>query len=266
MPSALHKVVGGPKRPAGFPVVFLHGFGGDAAQWSDLQTAISAHTTTVSFDLPGHCDSLHYPEAGPPKVAAEAVLENLTMIGHERCHFVGYSMGGAVAGLIALMAPHRVASLTLLAPGGFGPEINFPVLKQWAAACSKEDLLALWPQFVAESGTLSSSNTAARLDGDIVHHVMLRQKPGLIESLVAMMDAMSSRGSQGTLPLDELISADYPVTLIWGDQDRILPVSQARALAGKVALHIVEGMGHSPIVEAPELVLERILNTMGLRT
>ncbi len=266
MPPLLHKVVGGPKRPAGLPVVFLHGFGGDAAQWTDLQTAVSAHTSTVSFDLPGHGDSLHYPEAGPPKVAAEAVLENLTMIGHERCHFVGHSMGGAVAGLIALMAPHRVASLTLLAPGGFGPEINFPALKQWAAARSKEDLLALWPQFVADSETSSSSNTVARRDADIAHQVMLRQKPGLIESLVAMMDAMSSRGSQGTLPLDTLIAADYPVTLIWGDQDRILPVSQARALAGKVALHIVEGMGHSPIVEAPELVLERILNTMGLRT
>src|SRR5437868_6821321 len=48
----------------------------------------------------------------------------LAALGIDKAHLVGHSMGGAVALVFALRQPDRVASLTLIAPAGLGPEIN----------------------------------------------------------------------------------------------------------------------------------------------
>ncbi len=56
-------------------VVFLHGFGGEAAQWKPLFKAMpDVGARLIAYDLPGHAGSLGFPDAGPPKVAAMAVI------------------------------------------------------------------------------------------------------------------------------------------------------------------------------------------------
>ena len=111
-------------------MVFIHGFGGRRESWSDLQQRVSKYAQTIAFDLPGHGQSIDYPDFGPPKVAARAIITELQRMGHNKVHVVGHSMGGAVSSLIALFQPELVASLTLLAPGGFGDEINVVALNQ----------------------------------------------------------------------------------------------------------------------------------------
>ena len=101
----------------GRTVVLLHGFGGSHSTWTDIQPALARDATVIAYDLPGHARSLDYPGAGPATVAAKAVAADLTAGGRGRVHLVGHSMGGAVATLIAMRSPERVASLTLLAPG-----------------------------------------------------------------------------------------------------------------------------------------------------
>ena len=118
----------------GAPVVLLHGFGGSHRAWTPIQQSLSAETRVLAYDLPGHGDSFGFPDAGPPKVAANAILADLDARGIASAHFAGHSMGGAIAALTALFQPQRVASLTLLSPGGFGPEINQRLLKRYAAA------------------------------------------------------------------------------------------------------------------------------------
>ncbi len=73
---------------------------------------------------------------------------------------------------------------------------------------------------------------------------------------------MSSDGKQGVLPLEDVLAGDYPISVIWGREDQVLPVSQGEALAGKVDLHLVDHMGHSPLEEAPELVKQVILKQL----
>src|SRR5690606_18296524 len=103
---------------------------------------LAEHRATIAYDLPGHGGSLNYPGAGSAKTAANAVLDDLRSRGIERAHLVGHSMGGAVASLVALFDAKRVASLTLLAPGGFGPDINRRLLTRYAAAETREQLTA----------------------------------------------------------------------------------------------------------------------------
>jgi len=228
-------------------MVFLHGFGGLAKQWWGLQMDMSFHTVTYAFDLPGHGESLDFPDAGPPIVAARAVVKELDDRGIEKAHFVGHSMGGAISSLIGLIAPEKVASLNLLAPGGFGPEFDLSILKKWAAAQTREELEDVMPLFFGKGFEIGEKIINFQYEA--------RNRPGAVASQVKIMNAISVDGKQGVLPVDDVLSGPYPVALFWGDDDQILPVSQAYEVGQKVEqLHILEGAGHSPAEEAPDQV------------
>ncbi len=228
------------------PVIFLHGFGGFGLVWRPLQKRISHLAPTLAFDLPGHGDALNYPGFGPPVVGARAVIEDLDRRGITQAHLVGHSMGGAVASLIGLLAPKLVASLTLLAPGGYGTEFNHSLLMRWAQASTASEISSALSAFFGDGFELPSKA--------IEIQQAVRSKPGATDALVKIAAAMSRDGKQGMLPIDDVLAGKYPVSVIWGTEDRVLPVTQGRALEGKVDLHIVEGMGHSPAEEAPDLV------------
>ena len=237
------------------PVVFLHGFGGVGAQWWGLQTAISFKAPTISFDLPGHGKSVSFPNAGPPKVAADAVLAELDALGHERFHLVGHSMGGAISSIIALKAPNRVASMLLLAPGGYGEEFNHPLLLKWAAAKNRDELADVLPHFFGPTYEMPEKV--------IDYQVSTRQTPGLSGSLQSIAKAMSSDGKQGVLPVDDVLSTGVPISVVWGREDAVLPVSQTDQLIGRVDLHLLDDVGHSPAEEATELVQKLIMDRLA---
>lgn len=237
------------------PVLFLHGFGGTGLQWWGLQTAVSFKAPTLAYDMPGHGKSLAFPDAGPPKIAARAVLADTSARGINRFHLVGHSMGGAISALVGLMAPDKVASMTLLAPGGFGPKFNYPILQKWAAAKTESQLRAALPAMFGPSFEIP--------DKLVDYLVDVREIPGAVPKLISIMKGMSVDGQQGQLPVDDLISAGVPISVVWGDQDMIVPVAQTEQLKGRVDLHILEGIGHSPADECPDLVRKVILDNLA---
>ena len=188
------------------PVVLLHGFGGSHAAWSAIQPELAGAAATLAYDLPGHGRSGDFPDAGPAKVAARAVLADLDRRGHRRVHVAGPSMGGAVAALMAMFDPGRIASLSLLAPGGFGPEINHRLLTRYAEA---GDEAALVPCLEAMTGWYSAVSAEA-----LAATLAARATPGAGEKLVAIAGGLAKEGVQGELPLDRLASLDVPVTVV----------------------------------------------------
>src|SRR5215471_5270297 len=57
----------------------------------------------------------------------------------ERIHLVGHSMGGAIAALAAVRRPDRVASLTMIASTGLGPEINTSFIDGFVRASRRRE-------------------------------------------------------------------------------------------------------------------------------
>ena len=115
-------------------VVLLHGFGGWHGVWTPVAAGLGGRV--LAYDLPGHGRSLDVQGAGPAKFAAGAILADLAARGIDAVHLAGHSMGGAVAVLMAAARPDMVGSLTLLAPGGFGEEIDGPLIRRFAALLS----------------------------------------------------------------------------------------------------------------------------------
>lgn len=243
-------------HPAGeTPLVLLHGFGGVAAVWGPVAALLPADLPLLAPDLPGHGRSVAEPAGGAGRIA-KAVLADLEARGIDRFHLAGHSLGGAVAALIALRNPARVRSLTLLAPGGFGPEIHADALAAWRDAETGESLAAALRPMTA-SGFSPTEDTISEL-------AAARARPGSADALALIYQAMFvDAGQQGVLPVAELSSLGFPVTVLWGETDGILPVQQARGLPGNVAVRLLPGMGHMLIEEAPSAVAAALQSVLG---
>ncbi|PVE10360.1 alpha/beta fold hydrolase [Streptomyces scopuliridis] len=112
----------GPADPAArsrTPVVLVHGAGSCSAMWYPNTPALSADRPVYAVDTPGdpgrsvQREPIHQPER-----AAQWLDETLAGLGLDRVHLVGISYGGWLALNQAHRAPSRLASVTLLDPGG----------------------------------------------------------------------------------------------------------------------------------------------------
>lgn len=240
----------------GAPVVLIHGFGASHAVWEPIQQKLATETATLAYDLPGHGGSFAYEGAGSAKVAATAILADLEARGIEEAHFVGHSMGGAIAALMAIFQPQRAASLTLLSPGGFGPEINQRLLKRYAAADNEATLAA---SLEAMFGWFS-----AIPDNLVTQLMVARSDPSYREKLAGMAEGLARDGRQGMLPADKLAALTMPVTVVWGGLDNVLPVRHTEGLPPHYSLKLFPNLGHMLPEEAPGEMLNIVRHTAGL--
>lgn len=68
---------------------------------------------------------------------------------------------------------------------------------------------------------------------------------------------------QGMLPVARLGELVCPVRVLWGTDDRILPIHQSRALPANVAVTEAQGIGHMLIEEAPGAVVKLLRHALG---
>lgn len=229
-------------------IIFLHGFGGCHAAWRDVIAMLTPGVRALAYDLPGHGNSLECQATGGAKSAARAILADLAVRRLNKVHLVGHSMGGAVATLMALADPERVASLTLLSPGGFGPQINGPLLRRYAAATGRSEIRAC---LAAMSGPGSVPP-----DHIVDAFFLMRARPGQSQALVDAAAVMTKGDRQGTIPRELLDRLHMPVMVVWGTEDPVLPVNQAESLPLHFHLHHVLEAGHMLPEEAPDLIAE----------
>jgi pimeloyl-ACP methyl ester carboxylesterase len=242
------------KGRGAIPVVLLHGFGGGIDDWYDIQPDLARDRMTLAYDLPGHGRSLDHPAAGNAGAMAKAILADLDARGIARAHVAGFSMGGAVACLMALRAGERVASLTLLAPGGFGPEISEPLLRRFAMPADANELRAAMDDMAAPGYAFETKYVAAlaalrRIEG----------QPAKLESICGMI---ARGGRQGEIPRDALDKLAMPVTVVWGTEDPVLAYSHSANLPAGFHFISIPGAGHMLPVEARKAVTAAIRGTM----
>lgn len=247
-----HRIYG----EGGPPLVLIHGFGADRLTFSALAKTLSAYRQVIAFDLPGHGEAVDWDGVPDAMVCAKAVTASLEAMGVERATLVGHSLGGAVASLAGLRRPGLIERLILLAPGGFGREMAVPLLRRYASITTADEAeAALAPFFGPDSAmppALPRQTAEARL------------KPGVKASLEAIVEVITRGEGQGALPLADLVAKGFPITLVWGTADAVLPVSQAIAAPPEIARHLVPGMGHMPHQEEPDLVVRIVRDALAI--
>ncbi|SOE14767.1 pyruvate dehydrogenase E2 component (dihydrolipoamide acetyltransferase) [Hoeflea halophila] len=246
--SGLHIEFSGPED--GIPLVLLHGFGGDGSAWEAVKAGLPDTIRVMAVDLPGHSRSLDADGRGGAGRMAKAILAGLDTAGVASFHLAGHSMGGAVAALIAMRAPERVKTLTLVAPGGMAKEINAGLLARYAKASSEAEIRGCLEEMSAP-GFVTSQEV-------IDHFVAARARPGQAEALEETYQAMFPNGAeegQGVLPADALAGLPMPVFVIWGTADTVLPCPNPSALPASFAFSVLPNLGHMLPEESPDAII-----------
>ncbi|PJN38774.1 alpha/beta hydrolase [Streptomyces sp. CB02959] len=101
------------------PVVLVHGSGSCSAMWYPNTPALSAERPVYALDTPGDPGrSVQRVPMHQPERAAQWLDESLAALGLDRVHLVGSSYGGWLTLNQAYRGADRLASVTLLDPGG----------------------------------------------------------------------------------------------------------------------------------------------------
>jgi pyruvate dehydrogenase E2 component (dihydrolipoamide acetyltransferase) len=225
----------------GPPVLMLHGFGADMTTWMFNQAVLAEDRPVTAIDLPGHGGSAKEVGAGSLESLAAAAMDFMEALGIARAHLVGHSLGAAVAVEIALVAPDRVAALTLIAPAGFGREINQEFIEGFIGETRARKLRPVLEMLVADPKMVS---------GDMVEEVLkFKRLDGAVQALRAIADANFKSNTQRISLREKLGELKMPVQVIWGEADRILPAAHADGLPANIKVTRISGAGHIPHME-----------------
>lgn len=226
----------------GADLVMIHGFGSDRLSWLGNAPALMASHRVHALDLPGHGESSM--DVGDTSIAAlaDAISGTLAAEGISRAHLMAHSLGGAIAMLMALKEPERVASLMLIAPLGLGTGVDHAFLTRFPELTEPDDAMMLMRRLVARPQLISKMMVARllqQLDRDGAR-VALRR----IASTIMAEEAACARVAA------EIAARDIPRFVMWGSADVINPLKPEALASFSGQQLIIPDAGHLPHVEA----------------
>jgi pimeloyl-ACP methyl ester carboxylesterase len=241
---------------AGPALLLLHGHEQSATSWRWIVPDLARTHRVLAVSLPD-------PVAGAAARGwdlAPFVTAFLDTIAVGEVDVVGHSAGGAVAIRLALNAPDRIRTLTLVDSAGLGREVHpllaldtYPLLGELAIMISR------LPGGNAARSAMSAAMLFAqpwRIPAEfLAEQDVLGRRPGRLEASTATARAMFGPAGQREVLVDQLHALTMPTLVMWGGCDYVLPVHQAYAAArllpnGRLA--VFPGCGHLPHVERPD--------------
>lgn len=250
------------RRGTGEPLVLLHGIGSQWQVWEPVLDALARERDVIAVDLPGFGGSAPLPAGVEPSAAALAyvVAAFLESLGVGARHVAGSSLGGWIA--LELARTGRARSVTGLSPAGFwnDREREYARLSLRASVKALRALSPALPALLASGAgrTALLSQLAARpwrmpRDAALGAARNLARSPGFEPTLQASMVGRFERGAQ----------LSVPVTIAWGQRDRLLLPRQARralrALPDARGITLT-GCGHVPTWDDPDQVARVLLD------
>jgi pimeloyl-ACP methyl ester carboxylesterase len=256
----------------GPPILFVHGLSGAWQNWLETLPHFARTHRVIALDLPGFGASQMPPwEISIPSYG-RFVRDFCERVGVDRCSLVGNSMGGFIATEVAITDPERVDELTLVSAAGV----------TWARA-RREPAAVIARMGRAAAPVLlrfhMSGITRHRLrkgyfqgvffDPDSIRREMLWEN---------VVPALNSPGYYDALTTlwgydirDRLEEIGVPTLIVWGRNDRVVPVpaavSYTKRIGENAELVIFDRCGHVPQIERPvrfNRVLERFLAREGV--
>jgi pimeloyl-ACP methyl ester carboxylesterase len=238
---------------AGEPLLYLHD-AGDLGGWSPLLSGLAGQFAVRRPDHPGFNASADGDGIDSVHELAFFYLDLLDQLGLERVTVVGAGLGGWVAADLATIEPQRTAKVILAAPRGIRTDERIP------------DIFLLSPVELAElTYDTGKASSVARRQAE-----HLADDPDRFRRYLRNRSATAHLGwnpylHDPKLPR-RLHRATAPTLILWGAQDRLLPVRHARRWAELLPcaqVTIIEEAGHLPLAEQPGASLLAIRTFCG---
>jgi pimeloyl-ACP methyl ester carboxylesterase len=243
-------------------LLLVHGLSAWAHQFDPITERLVPRWHCLAPDLPGFGRSApladHSFDLGE---IADLVAHELQARGVERVRVVGHSMGAALCVTLAERHPDLVERLVLLAPAGLvhwrvGRDRS-PALRQIARRLAPRAGSALMASAAVRGRTLSRLAVDPRsMKVSDARMLLAGARMGDQRTLDAARQSLA-----GAAIAERVTSLSMPIELIWGEQDRLVPISWAARLSKlrpDLALTRVPGAGHVLTLEAPDAVASAI--------
>jgi pimeloyl-ACP methyl ester carboxylesterase len=246
--------VGGLKIPTliggtGDPLLVLHGAGGPRG-WRRWMAAVARHFTVYAPTHPGFgtADAADWMETIDD--LARFYLWFLDELGLTRVHLLGHSIGGWTAAELAVMNPHRLDRLVLVAPTGLKPEhgeildiFYYSPEELWRMTVHDPAAIPEWAELFGAPPTPAQLEVATR---NREMTARLSWKPYMFNPRLSYF----------------LPRVSTPTLIVWGRQDQVVPLvcgqQYARALPNG-RLSVLERCGHQPPIEHPEAFADLVV-------
>jgi len=239
----------------GEPLVLLHGADGGAVLWGPILDLLSKHFHVIAPDVVGYGES-DKPDAPYDKVFFSTWFRSFCdSLNMGKINLLGNSQGGAIAMQFTLDNPDRVKKLILVGSAGLGA---------WGISPG-----AMFK--MAAANIFPTKRTVQKIAKYLVHKT--DNFPG-DDGIAYLLEVIRSSG--GKLPFvngkgravapfssDKLRQITNPALIIWGAEDRILPISHGKKGHEKMPnakLRIIPDAGHTPFIDLPEEFKDIILH------
>ena len=240
----------------GEDVIFMHGTSGHLEAFCrNIVPHVKAGFKCHAIDALGH-GYTDKPDSNYeiPKYGKH-VLDYMDAQGIKKAHFAGESLGGWIAGWLAIHHPRRVKSLQLIAAGGTkaNPEIMQRIKESTTKAVKSDDigLTRKRLHLLMFDGEKNVSEELVQVRHAIYH------QPNFVKNIhnLLCMQEMPIR-QRNLLRPEDLAKITAPTLVIWGRENPFGDVPEAHKMHKYIAgsrLELFEECGHWPQHERPEL-------------
>jgi pimeloyl-ACP methyl ester carboxylesterase len=256
----------------GPPILFVHGLSGAWQNWLETLPHFARTHRVIALDLPGFGASPMPPWQISIPSYGRFVRDFCERVGVGRCSLVGNSMGGFIATEVAITDPERVDDLTLVSAAG----VTWARARREPAAvvarmgrAATPALLRFHMSGIRRQRLRKGYFQGVFFDPDSIRREMLWEN---------VVPALNSPGYYDALTTlwgydirDRLEEIGVPTLIVWGRNDRVVPVPAAvsykKRIGENAELVIFDRCGHVPQIERPvrfNRVLEGFLAREGV--
>lgn len=238
-------------------LVLIHGSNASLHTWEQWVAVLGKDYRVISLDLPGHGLTGQNPAGVYDNASYVRVVDRLlTKLNVDKAVIGGNSMGGGVSWLYALEHPAKVESLLLIDASGqpYAKSGETPLgFRLMRMPVIKEAARFIAPRSIFESSVKTSMSVQSKIDDKLIDRYWeLNRYPGNRE---ATMQRFANPKSMAPSTQERLSTIKVPVTIMWGAQDNLIPVSSAKWFAQampQAKLVIYPDVGHIPMEEIPD--------------
>jgi len=242
------------RHGSGPTLLLIHGLGATREIWRPQRDRLAAEREVIAVDLPGFGQSPMLGETPTPWALADAVARLCAELGIERPHLAGNSLGGWVA--LELAKAQEVASVCLISPAGL-----------WRRPLGPRKVdTRIWARRLRPLIGALIANRRAR-------EAMLRSTVGRPERvpvddaramIMAWINALGYDAANAEMRryvCEDLDRVTAPTTVAWGELDRLVGPPRPERRPPGSRFRKLDGCGHTPNWDAPELIGELLLQT-----
>ena len=230
------------RKGTGKPLVLVHGYPLDHTIWDEVVSLLENDFDIIFPDLRGFGQSDVVESQYKILDMATDIAGLLDQLGFKKAAIAGHSMGGYISLAFARAYPDRVTGLGLIASQALADPPENKIGRYDAA----EEIMKTGVEPVAEG--MSTKLTPDERVQAYVRGLIAAQHPA---GLAGALKAMAERDDSSSI----LSSFQFPVVLIHGKADELIPVQRAQEIKSAISqatLMELSSVGHMPMMENPQ--------------